>query len=198
MSELTIKDALGHAAGELRRQGTKFALVGGLAVSVRGKVRTTRDVDLAIAVSNDAETEALVLNLAPSGYRVLSILEQEVHARLATVRLTSPLGVVVDLLAASCGIESEIVAAATSTEFRGIGAIPVARAEDLLAMKLLSAREGRARDWDDARGLIEENAELDLALVRQRLNLITARGFARKEDLAARLEKLLIELRTAP
>jgi hypothetical protein len=198
MSELTIRDALAHAAGELRRQGKKFALVGGLAVSVRGEVRSTRDVDLAVAVANDAEAEALVASLAGSGYRVFALLEQEARGRIATVRLTSPLGVLVDLMIASCGIEPEIVASATSTEFKGIGAIPVARAEDLLAMKVLSAREGRARDWDDARGLLKENPKLDLALVRARLSLITTRGFARKENLSAKLEKLLAELRTAP
>ena len=47
---------------------------------------------------------------------------------------------------------------------------------DKLAMKLLTAREGRARDWDDALGLLHVNPRLDLALVSQRLALIASRG----------------------
>jgi hypothetical protein len=51
---------LADIAQRLRERGVAFALVGGLAVSVRSEVRFTRDVDLAVAVSTDAEMEALV------------------------------------------------------------------------------------------------------------------------------------------
>jgi hypothetical protein len=46
MTEAHPEDALADAVRELRRLEKRFALVGGLAVSVRGEVRTTRDVDL--------------------------------------------------------------------------------------------------------------------------------------------------------
>jgi len=185
------EDALAHAAAELRRRAKPFALVGGLAISVRGEVRATRDVDLAVAIPNDSELEKLVADLTQAGYRPVATVEQEARGRLAVVRLESPVGFRVDLLAASCGIEPEIVAAATPVQFEGAGTVPVAIAEDLLAMKLLAAREGRARDWDDALGLLQVNPRLDLALVRQRLGLIAARGFARNEDLPAKLDELL-------
>ena len=48
---------------ELRRQKVAFAIVGGLAVSVRSRPRFTQDIDLAVAVSSDAEAEAVVLRL---------------------------------------------------------------------------------------------------------------------------------------
>ena len=44
----------------LRREGVSGCLVGGLAVSVRCDPRFTRDVDLAIALQNDTQAEALV------------------------------------------------------------------------------------------------------------------------------------------
>ena len=135
-----------------------------LAVSVRGEVRTTRDVDLAVAVQDDRELEALVAELRSAGYGARVAVEQEEQGRLATVRLGSPLGFMVDLLAASSGIEPEVVAAATMVDFEGAGPIPVATTEDLLAMKLLSARAGRARDWDDARGLLEADPALETLL----------------------------------
>ena len=191
MTDPRPEDALAHAAAELRRRAKPFALVGGLAISVRGEVRATRDVDLAVAIPNDSELEKLVADLTQAGYRPVATVEQEARGRLAVVRLESPVGFRVDLVAASCGIEPEIVAAATPVQFEGAGTVPVAIAEDLLAMKLLAAREGRARDWDDALGLLQVNPRLDLALVRQRLGLIAARGFARNEDLPAKLDELL-------
>ena len=60
-------------------------------------------------------------------------------------------------------------------------------------MKLLAARTGRARDWDDALGLLQVNPRLDLALVRQRIAQIAARGFARNEDLPSKLDTLLAQ-----
>jgi hypothetical protein len=191
MTDPRPEDALAHAAAELRRRGKRFALVDGLAISVRGEVRATRDVDLAVAIADDSELETLVADLAQTGYRPVATVEQEARGGLAVVGLESPAGFRVDLLAASCGIEAEIVAAAMPVQFEGAGAVPVAIAEDLLAMKLLAAREGRARDWDDALGLLQVNPRLDLALVRQRLALIAGRGFARDEDLPAKLDELL-------
>jgi hypothetical protein len=43
-------------------------------------------------------------------------------------------------------------------------------------------------------GLLETNPALDLAHVRARLRLITERGFARKQDLAAKLQALIDEI----
>jgi hypothetical protein len=77
--------------------------------------------------------------------------------------------------------------------FEGIGEVPVARAEDLLAMKVLSARDGRPRGYEDARSLLLVNPDLDLAIVRERLKLIADRGYARNQDLLAKLGALLLE-----
>ena len=104
---------LAHIASELRRR-RPLALVGGMAVAIRGESRTTHDVDLAVAVADDADLEALILDLRQAGYRPFTTLEQVIHGRLGTARLDSPMHVVVDLLAASCGIETEIVAAASA------------------------------------------------------------------------------------
>lgn len=63
-----------------------FALVGGLAVSIRAEVRFTRDVDLAVVVDDDADAEALVRELSTAGYRPLAMVEHEIMKRLSTVR----------------------------------------------------------------------------------------------------------------
>jgi Nucleotidyl transferase AbiEii toxin, Type IV TA system len=184
-------DALLRAAEELDRRGQAFALVGGLGVSVRGEVRFTRDVDLAIAVASDAETEALVLSLGASGYTVVAVVEQEAVKRLATVRLKSPSTVVVDLIAASSGIEAEVVARAEAVSLDEGATVRVARAEELLALKVLSMTSARPQDRMDAQSLLEVNPNLDLGVVRELLGLITARGFHRAQDLGAKLDRLL-------
>src|SRR5271165_3867923 len=104
---------LKHIAGELQRLGKPFCLVGGLGVSMRGEVRFTRDVDLALAVTDDAETEALSRELRARGYSVVALVEHDTAKRLATVRLRGPEGITVDLLTASSGIEAEVVARAS-------------------------------------------------------------------------------------
>ncbi len=186
-----LETSLADIAERLRAFDRKFALVGGLAVSFRAEVRFTRDIDIAVAVINDADFEALIFALQPVGYAVAATVEHTRLQRLATVRLRSPSGSVVDLMAASCGIEREIVERAMPIEIgRGL-VLPVARAEELLAMKILSASEQRLQDRIDARNLILYAVDLDLAVVRENLSKIAERGFDRGEDLPAKLEVAL-------
>ncbi len=194
MSRTSPERTLVEAASELARRNQPFALVGGLAVSIRGEVRFTRDVDLAITVSGDAQVEALVRSLGESGYRVVALVEHEARKRLATVRLRAPSGTVVDLLAASSGIEAEVVERAEAVAIDGVGSIPVARAEELLALKTLSMTDARPQDRMDARALLAVNPGLDLEVVRDLLRRITERGFDRGQDLAAKLGKVVAEV----
>jgi hypothetical protein len=60
MSDVPLLGGLRRVAEALRAAGQRFALVGGMAVAVRGEPRFTRDVDLAVAVSGDREMEALL------------------------------------------------------------------------------------------------------------------------------------------
>lgn len=67
--------------------GVDHALVGGLAVSVRGEPRFNRDVDLVAAVDSDDVAAGIVRALVGKGYEVLGTSEQAV-SRLATVRVS--------------------------------------------------------------------------------------------------------------
>jgi predicted nucleotidyltransferase len=191
MTEPDALAALGQIAAELGRLGTPFCVVGGFGVSLRGEVRFTRDVDVAVLVKTDSEVEALVRELRARGYGVVALVEHDDVRRVATVRLRSPSAVTVDLLTASSGIEAEVIARSTTVAIEGVGAVPVAQAEELLAMKVLSMDDRRLQDRSDALKLIEINEELDLERVREDLRLIEKRGFHRKQDLLAKLEGLL-------
>jgi len=186
-----LERALAAAASDIVAEGKQFALVGGLAVSVRAEVRFTRDVDLAVAVDDDTEAESLVYALKSRGYTTIASVEHEAQSRLATVRLRSPQGVKVDLLFASSGIERETIERATIVPLPSVGALPIARAEELLSLKVLSMSDERLQDRIDARNLLRVNADLDLDCVRENLRLVAERGYARRQDLLAKLTTLL-------
>jgi hypothetical protein len=191
-----LAQALVAIGRHLDAAGLAWALLGGLAVSVRTEPRFTRDIDLAVALSGDTDAEALVHRLAAEGYRALAVVEQEAAGRLATARLASPGAtnetIVTDLLFASSGIEAEIVAEAEPLEvFPGIVA-PVARSGHLLALKVL-ARDDQLRPQDlvDARALLVDLPPEELTRARLALDLISQRGFHRHRQLAEALEGLL-------
>ena len=143
------------------------------------------------AVDDDAHLERVARTLAAEGFPLIAIVEQGDQKRIAIARLRSPSGIVVDLLAASSGIEREIVSGARETlELVGVA---VATSEHLLAMKVLSMRDARLQDRIDARGLLAIGP-IDLGSVRQLLALIETRGFARGQDLGAKLDALLQEV----
>lgn len=181
---------------DLANAGVAFALVGGMAVSVRTEPRFTRDADLAVATATDADAEALVLLLRSLGYAVSSIVEQEAVGRLATVRLALESGErvpVVDLLFASSGIEPEIVAAAEVLELLPGLPVPVARIGHLIALKVLSRDDiRRPQDLVDLRSLLRVATAEEQQRARHALTLIAARGYHRGRDLLGDMDRLTL------
>jgi hypothetical protein len=182
-----LEQVLWDMAAALVASGRGYALVGGLAISVRAEPRFTRDVDMAVAVLGDAQAEALIHELVRGGYSVLATVEHDTTQRLATARLLppggSPHGLVVDLLFASSGIEPEIVGQAEMLEMVVGLVLPVATVGHLLALKVLSANAERPQDAADLRALAEIATAADRKLAEQALGLIAARGFGRGKPL---------------
>lgn len=190
----SVEEALRRIAALGERQGIRWALVGGMAVSVRTEPRFTRDVDLAVAVVDDLQAEAIVGRLRENGYRVEAIVEQEAADRMATVRLRRVgLGEepYVDLLFASSGIEDLIVDHAEQLEVLPGVALRVASAEHLLATKVLALDDSRPQDAADAVALASTLDHAGLERVRDALGEIDARGFGRDRDLFATLDEIL-------
>jgi hypothetical protein len=188
-----LLDSLSAAAADLRELNKPFALIGGLAVSLRTEPRFTRDADLVVAVESDLEAEEMVRVLSARGYSLHAAVEQMALGRLATARLRSRVagGIIVDLLFASSGIEGEIAAAAEDmTVARGVR-MPVARVGHLIALKLLSQDADRRRqdliDLDHLKSVADDD-EWDLA--ERACVVIVQRGFHCGRDLAARVSEL--------
>jgi predicted nucleotidyltransferase len=186
---------LKRTAEVLDGQQQPWALVGGLAVSVRCEPRFTRDIDVAAAVVDDAGAEALVASLLASGFRLRLSLEHDALKRLATVRLTPPgepdEGVVVDLLFASSGIETEICRDADRLEVAPGLIVPVAQAGHLVAMKLLALAPDRPQDAVDLRALIATLTEADRARARAATVRIEELRANRSKPLRDELERWL-------
>ncbi len=193
-----LEKALRGIASELDSRSITWCLVGGLAVGTRAEPRTTRDVYVAVSVADDSKAEALIADLSSAGYRIHMVLEQDALQRLATARLFAPshgVPVIVDLLFASTGIESEICQDAEALEVVEGLTIPVARSGHLIAMKLL-AREDRTRpqDLDDLRALLKHCSSDEIERGRNAVRHIEELGAARGRDLVSSLEQLVAEL----
>lgn len=191
-----LLDSLAAAAADLSDLKRSFALIGGLAVSLRAEPRFTRDADMVVSVSSDNEAELTVHALITRGYSVDTVVEQTASGRLATARLRSRIvnGVIVDLLFASSGIETEIAAAAEHLTVARQLHMPVARVGHLIALKLLSQdSERRRQDLIDLDALKAVATGDDWQLAETACKLITARGFQRDRDLVG----LLASLRTS-
>ena len=190
MSDL-LESALRQSVEVLAEIGVDFAVVGGMAVSVRAEVRFTQDVDIVVAVRSDDGAEQLVHELTQRGYRATAIVEQKETTRLATARLISPSKVIVDLIFATTGIELQIVEHATHIRMDEELSVPFSGAEELLAMKVLSMVPDRPQDEIDARNLLAYNSDIDLDRVRMYLQTMTTRRFHRGQNLENKLSKLL-------
>jgi predicted nucleotidyltransferase len=185
-------------AAHLREAGANFAVVGGLAVSVRVEPRFTRDIDLAIAAANDSEAERILGVLIRYRYRPVAELDRSDRDRLATMRLAPPgaseetLDVsvpVVDLLFSSCGVEPEVVRDSKPFRFGAGLTLPVAQVSGLIAMKLVSASRKRRKDQVDLQALVESATQADLARARELIELVAERGYHRGRDLSAMLDE---------
>src|SRR5207245_2956540 len=62
-----LKTALSELVGVFRSRGTRYALIGGLGVTVRGRTRFTRDIDVLLDVP-PLELPRLLEDLAHRGF----------------------------------------------------------------------------------------------------------------------------------
>jgi hypothetical protein len=188
-----LEKALIRLVADLQAGEFLWALVGGFAVTLRTEPRSTRDIDVVLAVADEQEASKAVLYLRVRGYRDHpdgGVIEHP-DGRLATVRLISPpvegrTGAAVDILVASSGVEREVVEGADLLEVMPGVLSPVARAGHLLALKVLA---GRPKDVVDIQSLLRDIDPAELQLAQETLGLIRIRGFHRDKDLLLELEK---------
>jgi predicted nucleotidyltransferase len=180
---LDLERALLRALALAEAAGLNAAVVGGLAVSVWGEARATKDVDF-IADIAKGEAARFAAIARSRGYTVNDEELGLFHDGGGFLRLLQdgrpefPL----DILAADTDLHLEALARASVVEL-GSQRAKVISAEDLILMKLIAFR---SRDTFDIEVVIEKRrGSLDLAYLR---------GWADRLQLRKRLETFLEEI----
>jgi hypothetical protein len=178
--QTTLHDAVRFLNGEQ----IPYALIGGLATSLRGIPRVTVDVDLVIVAELTRALE-LLGSIEHSPFRPLLSNPAEIVEKAFLLPLRHrTTNVKVDVAIGLSGFERQAVARAESIDLSGVD-VQVASAEDLLLMKVLA---GRPQDEQDIQGLIVAQGEqLDWEYC---LDLAGQLGEAVGQDLALRVKRL--------
>jgi hypothetical protein len=169
-----------------KQVSSKWYVFGAQAAIIHGAARLTADVD-ATVMYGDRDPEDLLQALETSGFSVqvddaVTFLER---TRVLPV-VHVPSGMPVDIVFGGPGLEEEFLQRVCQYDVEGVK-VPVACAEDLIAMKILS---GRAKDVDDVSAIIAARIEdLDVSQIRILLGRLEAA--LDRNDLIPLLDDLL-------
>jgi predicted nucleotidyltransferase len=140
----------------------RYAIIGGIALTQWGVVRTTRDVDIKVLVpdTNYAGARQVLLAEFPD----LARTQAPPNPLILAVKIA---GIIVDFLFAIPGYEELIVTRAVRRKLDGFQAW-VCSAEDLIIQKVIA---GRGKDWPDVELLlIEQRGKIDEAYIEDWLS----------------------------
>lgn len=166
-----LEETLFETLASLEEAGTRYALIGGLAVSAHTEGRATKDVDIVLACPNSA-IPGLVEALGKHGFSV----DPARHIREVTqdgISVFRRRAGRLDIMKPPLPFFQRLVDSALSYEIVGKKA-QVARPEYLIVLKVLA---GRDRDKADIADLLRMNANLDRDLTLRELA-----GFLPEDD----------------
>jgi len=134
----------------LRDEYVPYAVIGGIATTVRGEPRFTADVDVVVGIDLDRALR-LIDSIERSPFRPLFTDVAEVVQRAFILPLRHvATGIRVDMAIGLTGFERQLIARATEAQLGG-RSVPVATAEDLILLKVLA---GRPRDIEDVSRIV--------------------------------------------
>lgn len=177
--------ALGAVSAWLSDAGVRFAVIGGVAASLHGRPRVTKDVDV-VAIADDADWASLMESARAHGLapRIDDALAFAKQTRVLLLR-HEPTRIEVDLSFGMLPFELEVVQRAELREVNRIR-FPLATPEDIIVMKALALRP---RDVADIEGIVETVGALDLERIRATVSQLSAA--LEGVDHVARLEEIL-------
>lgn len=180
-----LAGALAAIAATFREAGVPGMVIGGVAASLLGRPRATRDVD-AVAWAPGIDGAALLAAAAASG------LQPRIDDPLAFAKTSGVLllrhaatGIDVDVALASLPFERDAIARARPTTVGGV-TVPLVTPEDLVILKAVA---GRPRDLVDIEAVLAATPKLDRRRVRR-----WVRAFAdalEMPEVASAVERLL-------
>jgi hypothetical protein len=140
----------------------KAIVIGGVAVSILGKPRLTRDIDMTLMLDL---VDLPILVLAASAYnitpRVPDVIEFARQSRVVLLQ-HEPTGVDIDISLGAMPFEVEAIARGKVVDLDGLK-VRLPTPEDLIIFKAVSHR---LKDLQDIYDLIQANPGLDVARIR--------------------------------
>ncbi len=180
-----LTEAIRAVSAWLSDAGVGFAIVGGVAASLHGRPRVTKDVDVVVITEDDSWDRLLALGAQHGLHpRIPDALE---FARTTRVLLLvhRPSHIEVDVSFGMLPFEAEVVQRAAMKDV-GPVRFPLASPEDIVIMKALAMRP---RDVADIEGILDSVPDLDLARVREVVSRLSAA--LETDDHLARLDEIV-------
>jgi hypothetical protein len=146
----------------LEKHNIAYMVVGGQAVLLYGEPRLTRDVDITLGAGLDEVGEVLDL-VRGWGWRVLIDDPDDFVRRTMVLPCLEPeSGLRVDFMFSFTPYERQALQRAIPINLNGTN-VRFASVEDLIIHKIFA---GRPRDFEDVRGILLKNTNLDLTYLR--------------------------------
>jgi len=157
-----LGDALVELADAFEKNGANYALIGGLAIGLRSRPRTTKDVDILLAVSQ-LRLPGLVADLAARGFSLdeRAVIEEFVRHHITAFQYR---GVRVDWLKPVLPAYQHVLDRAVTEHSFG-RPVRVATADGLIVLKLIASRP---QDVADIGALLGANrGRIDLSWIEK-------------------------------
>ncbi|HWX41283.1 MAG TPA: nucleotidyltransferase [Blastocatellia bacterium] len=153
---------LANLTAWLRAQKVRGAVIGGVAASILGRPRATRDVD-AVVLMDTARLESFLASGSQFGFaaRIEGAVEFAIRNRVLLL-VHVPSETQVDISLGVLPFEQESIARAKRVTVSGIS-FPLVTAEDLIIMKAVAHRP---RDMVDIESVLDTMTNLDLGRIR--------------------------------
>lgn len=187
-------ELLAALALALESIGAGWYVFGAQAALIHGAARFTADLDVTVRLRDDDafNQSALVNALVAAGFQLRAAGDAFLEQTRVLPALHTATGMPVDIVLAGPGLEELFLERAEFHDLEGLR-VPVARAEDIVVMKILAERP---KDLEDVAAILAAHpGALDLGLVRSTLRLLEeALG---QSDLLPALERALDRARAS-
>ncbi len=182
-------EALASLKEALADLGVSWYLFGAQAALIYGSTRATADLDATVRLGS-VTTKNLVARLRLAGFRPRFSGAKFIEQTRVLPVVHRETGVAADLVLSGPGLEELFLKRSVQKKLGDV-MLPVASLEDIVAMKILAARN---KDHEDVLDVLRANLKTaNLGLIRETLSLIEAA--LDQSDLVPTLERLLARAR---
>lgn len=160
---IPLLSALSDLAVWLKAKRVEGLIIGGVAASILGRPRLTRDVDV-LVLMDEKDWDGFLIAGAKLGFvpRITNPIDFARKAKVLLVR-HEPSGIDVDVTFGALPFEKEAVHHAKWVNLKGVR-LPLPTAEDLIIMKSVAHRP---RDLADIESIMDAQKNLNLRRIRR-------------------------------